>query len=448
MFNLIMKNRAFILAIFLIMTAVAACSGDSASHGTSSLDIEKSAPTPLNITYVSAEQGDDTFGNGDKEAPYKTITFALAAHDFKRTIELLPGLYNRDTGETFPIIIPAMKIIRGSLDDPNAVVISGSGTFNSEVTNTPRLVSLVLGDGATLSSVTVTANEAIAIWEENGVHSHPVILDSIIADSEHGIVSVNASSLTIISTAIGNNITGVELLNSSAPIFENTLITLNEVGITIQDEAAPLFNFRASGMGNTIVNNSNCDLRHFGENDISMVGVRWDDNAFEFSTDNTCSGGANIVVQGLGAIDYQFVPAESVSVFPGTRLIIITQPAFGSVIYTQEPNFTWNPISSNASMLVVMDRPPAVNSPGGDPSKIVNIDRIRWFWHPGLPSGTQGIVNFSDGRVLNSETITDTSPAIPLTKGRSYYWAVWEWNEDKTRIVASSGLNYFRIDTQ
>lgn len=425
-----MKKLTLSIVVSVMLLALTACGADRGSG-------------PLNMTYVNPLSGSDLSGNGSKDNPYKTLSYALAAPSSQKTIQLADGLYDSENSEKFPITVPADKTIIGNADDPTAVVVSGAGTFTSSVIMSPQLVNIVLGgDNSVLSNITVRSEGGIAVWDENDISAQTTIFNSIVIDSERGIVSANASTMIIADTTISGNDTGIELLNSSASILVSSNITDNVVGMTIQDEAMPLFNFFTSGSANIISNNSACDLRHLGSNDFSAIGVLWDDDVFDFTISDTCSDGANIVIFGLGAITYQFIPNEDSPIFPGTNLITVDSPAFGEVIFTQEPNFVWTPNSSNTTVLVVMDHPPALNF-----SRIVNIEQISWFWHQGLGSGSQGMVSFSDGARLNSEKIDDTSPAVPLEKGRSYYWAIWEWNEDNAQIISSSALNYFRIST-
>jgi len=115
-------------------------------------------------------------------------------------------------------------------------------------------------------------------------------------------------------------------------------------------------------------------------------------------------------------------------------------PEKGAIISTDEPRFAW--IASGNSLVFsgVFNKPISFQN-----NTIVNNADLVWVWHSGLDRGREGDVSFYEGvNVLNGELDNSTQP-VPLEKGRSYYWAVWAWDEDGLKITHSSEESYFTI---
>src|SRR5215469_2160872 len=79
-------------------------------------------PTPISGYYVDPVKGSDT-NNGSQTAPFKTITHALGmvkkytappSGAAQLTVVLNPGVYTRNSGETFPLAIPTGVTLTGT----------------------------------------------------------------------------------------------------------------------------------------------------------------------------------------------------------------------------------------------------------------------------------------------------------------------------------------------
>jgi prepilin-type processing-associated H-X9-DG protein len=234
---------------------------------------------------------------------------------------------------------------------------------------------------------------------------------------------------------------GLEVIGNSSPSLFKNAVSNNGIGVLIADNANPSFGSSSEPGGNDITMNTFCDLRHLGSADVRTVGTRWDQDVFDFAISNICTNGANIVVEGSGAVDFQFIPPKDTLLFPGTRRILLDQPAFGELLFTQEPSFVWTNLGNHIMIVVVWTQPPIVGT-GGIRSGLMNV---YWLWHSGLGTGGAGNALFADGRSIGGTSITNTSAPRLFEKGRSYYWAAWEWSEDGTTVFASSPLSYFRV---
>ena len=432
-------------------------------------DVDK-FPGNSDTTYVDSKRGVDALVGvidgeavdaGTSDLPYKSITFALAQSDVKGTVLVASGLYNIENGEQFPIIVPPdIKLIGESfivevsslIDEfilagepinvlsESIAVIDGAGVFNSEYINGDISSAIFLDGGREISRFVIKSENGVALWCEDS-SDDSVVKNNIIVESETGIVFVGGTSLSIDGNFILNNRQfGIEIFNNSMPILTNNLIKNNNVGIFVSDNAKPNFGLATGGGGNTIIENVLCDLVHVGVESFSTIGTLWDQDVFDFIVLDNCAGGVEIAIAGAGNIDFQFIPPVDVPIFQNSNLIDSVQPSFGEVIFTQEPSFAWMDANSVISILAVWDVPPAFNVAG-----LANKTSIVWLWHSGLASSGSGFAQFNDGVSLIDGDLANTMTPKPLIKGRSYYWAIWEWDIEGRRIVSSSHLNYFRV---
>jgi hypothetical protein len=68
-----------------------------------------------------------------------------------------------------------------------------------------------------------------------------------------------------------------------------------------------------------------------------------------------------------------------------------------------------------------------------------------WAWHTGLGRGREGAVTFADGVAPVDGSLDAVGPPVPLPRGRTYYWAVWAWDDGGMAIVHASALQYFTV---
>lgn len=390
-------------------------------------------------TYVDPVSGSDATGTGTISSPYRTITFAATK---SVNLVLLPGEYTAANGEQFPLILPSGSSLRGSrLDTANGIFarISGTGLFTSVLVPQPQQVAVVLrGRGAIVASLFVEAPGGVAIWDEGTGAS--IIINSQIKSSGIGVVLAGQTTQLRGNTISGNVASGLEVLRGASPkLFRNT-ISSNGVGITIQTGAHPIFRAASDSGENVIRSNTACDFRHLGEADLDLTGTVWDDDVFNFVVKNACTGGSNITVEGVGAVNYQVIPSSTTLLFPSTRRINLLTPSFGELLASAEPALSWVSGGSRLAAAAIMDKPPVLG-----PHGVANVGDIVWFWHTGLGTGATGSIRFSDGRVPTNGDVFSTQRPQPLLRGRSYYWATWEWDDSGQNIIGSSTISYFRV---
>ncbi|MDB4875583.1 MAG: hypothetical protein JWM41_2029 [Gemmatimonadetes bacterium] len=147
---------------------------------------------------------------------------------------------------------------------------------------------------------------------------------------------------------------------------------------------------------------------------------------------------------GAGAGPPPVAPGDSVfhnPLFAGASLITVGNPK-ANCHTTATPTFTWQ-ATGERMVFAGLFRSNISESDG----RIVNtIDNI-WAWHSGLGRAREGNVNFADGVTVANDSLILDKPPVPLEQGRSYTWAVWAWNADGSKIVASSEEVFFTVDT-
>lgn len=212
-----------------------------------------------------APTGDDAQANGTATAPFRTITAALATQPAPGTIlQLAAGTYTTETGEQFPLRIPAgVKLVGNPETQGQGVVVSGGGIFVSP-TFARQNIAILLGSGATLSGLTVTnANpRGYGLWVESGKDveiyrnaftgsSHDgvfltgetsaLVRDNLFRNNKaNGLSAVGSSQGEILGNTFENTGYGLAIGQRSTVRVANNQIVKNRSGIVISNLAQPV----------------------------------------------------------------------------------------------------------------------------------------------------------------------------------------------------------------
>lgn len=400
-------------------------------------------PTILNI-YVNASLGSDVSGNGSPSAPYRTITHALNVAQENYTINVAAGTYDSSSGEVFPLYLKPNITINGDVSNSSnasrQTLITGVGIYTSPTLGGTYSVAIICANDATISGFQITAINGVGIWCE-GQSTTMTISKNIIINSDYGIVVSGSAKPGIHDNVISqNNISGIETFSQSMPIIEDNTITNNAHGITINNSSHPVIGTAVSAGNNTIANNTNCDLNNATSNQISAIGNNWDDDPFLFTSASSCSNGSNIANTAGGVVLYQYIPSSDFPIFPNSSVIDITLPTNGAVLGSNEPRFTWTATGNKYVMLGLFSRPVILQN-----NSIQNNTDLIWVWHSGIGKGREGDVAFNDGlKVINGNLDGAVTPT-PLDRGRTYYLAIWAWDEEGLEITNSSKEFYFTV---
>jgi parallel beta-helix repeat protein len=222
------------------------------------------APAAANVIYVNPQTGTDSAGAGISEAaPYKSITYALNQAQPGTVIQLAPGTYSQESGETFPLFIKQGVTLRGDESTKGqGILITGSGTFISR-TFARQNMTIRADKDAVITGVTVTnpENRGTGVWVES---TNPIITNSTFTNSvrdgifvtgtgnpkiENNIFVQNkGNGISVAKSAQGeirNNVFqdtgfGLAIGGASTPLVEGNQIIENQDGLFISESAKPV----------------------------------------------------------------------------------------------------------------------------------------------------------------------------------------------------------------
>ncbi|UUO14382.1 DUF1565 domain-containing protein [Dolichospermum heterosporum] len=265
-----MKNQGFHISRLSLQTSLTALLL-VASSSTLILSQLKAGASPTltaqvpasgTVIYVNSVTGKDTSGNGTTEAPYKTITFALSKATAGTVVQVAPGNYSKDSGETFPLVLNSGVTLQGNESNKGeGIVIIGGGYYTSR-TFARQDITLLANNGTIITGLTFTNpnSRGTAVWVES---SNPVIKNSTFINSIREGIFVTGTGNPQIENNIflknkGNGISvtksaqgvirgnlfqdtgfGVAIGGSSTPLLESNNITQNTDGLFISETAKP-----------------------------------------------------------------------------------------------------------------------------------------------------------------------------------------------------------------
>ena len=266
-----MKNQGFHISRLSLQTSLAALllvAGSSTLipsqlKAGASPTLTAQVPASGTIIYVNSATGKDTAGNGTTESPYKTITFALSKATAGTVVQVAPGNYSKDSGETFPLVLNSGVTLQGDESNKGAgVVVVGGGYYTSR-TFARQDITLLANNGTIITGLTFTNpnSRGTAVWVES---SNPVIKNSTFINSVREGIFVTGTGNPQIENNIflknkGNGISvaksaqgvirgnlfqdtgfGVAIGGSSTPLLEGNNITQNTDGLFISETAKPI----------------------------------------------------------------------------------------------------------------------------------------------------------------------------------------------------------------
>ena len=143
------------------------------------------------IIFVSAN-GSDTNSGLSAAQPLRSLTAALTKNPQSGAIiQLASGLYSVETGEKFPLKIPAGVTLRGNpTNQGQEIMISGGGTFISP-TFARQNIAMLTENGARIEGISLTNKNTrgYALWVESA--QNVTITSNTFANSDHDGVFLN-----------------------------------------------------------------------------------------------------------------------------------------------------------------------------------------------------------------------------------------------------------------
>ena len=237
--------RAGLVSLLLLTLGVPAIASSSLPTATRDRPTPASTaqiPASARVLYVNPARGDDSSSAGGSEAnAYRTITYALRQASANTVIQLAPGTYSRDSGEVFPLTIPAGVILRG--DESNkgqTVLIVGGGTYLSPSWG-GQSVAVRAEKTASVRGVTISNtadSRGTGLWVEDGT---PVIRNNTFTNSRRdGILIAGSANPTIADNVfVRNGGNGLSVTRAAQGQIENNVFQSTGFGIAVGGTSAP-----------------------------------------------------------------------------------------------------------------------------------------------------------------------------------------------------------------
>lgn len=230
---------------------------------------KEGTPTPesKNIIHVNPKTGNDRSGDGSEASPFKTITQALMLAKSQTVIQLAPGTYSSESGETFPLIVRTDVSLKGNPENQGLdVIIKGNGTFISPTSAGQNATIVVLYKAGEISGLTVTNPNSMgyALWIES---ASPTVFRNTFSRSGNAGVSVNGNSAPVIAnnyfySNMGN---GMVIYGNSQPQVKDNVFERTGFGVSIMDSGAPILTgnrISSNRIGVILQKNSQAKLRN------------------------------------------------------------------------------------------------------------------------------------------------------------------------------------------
>lgn len=199
-------------------------------------------PAHKQIMYVDPQTGADTADAGKTEAqPFRTITYALEQSAPGTVIQLAPGTYAEDSGESFPLKLkPGVTLKGNEAQQGEGVKIVGGGDYLSR-TWAKQNVTILAGEKTEIAGLTVTNpnSRGTGVWVES---TSPTIRNSTLIESDReGIFVTGSGAPRIENNRIANNAgNGISLTHDAAGEIRGNTIENTGFGLAIGGNAAPV----------------------------------------------------------------------------------------------------------------------------------------------------------------------------------------------------------------
>ncbi len=205
-----------------------------------------------NTIIFVAPNGSDTNSGISADQSLRSITAAIKKNPQSGTIiQLANGNYTAETGEQFPIKIPAGITLRGNPANQGAeVIISGGDRFISP-TFANQNIAMLADSGSRIEGITLTNKNTrgYALWLESA--QNVVITNNTFINSNHdGVFLTGATSANVISNIFTQNgANGISVLGTTTGQIQSNTFDNTGFGLAIGQKS------QVSVISNRIINN-------------------------------------------------------------------------------------------------------------------------------------------------------------------------------------------------
>ncbi len=209
-------------------------------------------PAGATVIYVNPALGSDTSGAGRTEnAPFRTIAYALLQAQAGNVVQLARGSYSAQSGEVFPLTLPAGVMLRGEeAEKGQTVVVIGGGYYISPTFARQNVALRAVGNSDIRGVAFTNPNtRGTGVWVES---ANPTIQNCTFKDSNRdGVFVTGTATPTIADNVFTNNGgQGISIANNAKGEVRNNLFQGNGFGLAIGDNTQPTLT------GNTITGNT------------------------------------------------------------------------------------------------------------------------------------------------------------------------------------------------
>jgi N-acetylmuramoyl-L-alanine amidase len=294
--------------------------------------------------HVNSTTGSNT-GDGSVSQPFQTITHALQQVSLGSTaiIRLAEGQYSNQTGEVFPLVVPAQTSVLGTLPRKGAnsssslpettevtILIQGGGQYESP-TFGEQNVAIVLQPNALIRDVSICNPHpsGTGVWIEEGpaaiTHcrvlgceregilvtgtANPVITDCLLQhnkasgitftrdsrgevrrsvgrENRFGMVIGDRAAPFIVDNQFIENQSGLVLSGMACPVLrQNQILQNHEAGLSVFQQAQPDLGQPSDPGGNVFRQNGTVELRNATSTQLGSVGNQLDFLGIQGSVD-------------------------------------------------------------------------------------------------------------------------------------------------------------------
>jgi len=200
---------------------------------------DSTLPQTAALIYVAPRANAN--GDGSPNNPYPSITAALATQPAAGTvIQLQQGVYSAETGEVFPIKLPAGVTLRG---EPTVrginTLIRGSGKFISS-SFASQNITVLANDGVRIEGLTITNpnTRGTAIWVESGKRVAIANNTLINSDREGLFLTGTANAIVTDNVFRKNGANGLSAVGSSTGEIRNNIFESTGFGLAIGQKSS------------------------------------------------------------------------------------------------------------------------------------------------------------------------------------------------------------------
>ncbi len=214
---------------------------------------QESPPLPQTAALIYVAPRANPNGDGSPNNPYPSISSALATKPIAGTvIQLTQGVYSAETGESFPIRLPAGVTLRG---EPSVrginTFINGGGKFISPSFASQNITVLAEND-ARIEGITLTNpnTRGTAVWIESG--KRVAIANNTFTNSDREGLFLTGTADAIVSENVfkKNGANGLSAVGSSTGEIRNNIFESTGFGLAIGQKS------RVNVSNNNILNNT------------------------------------------------------------------------------------------------------------------------------------------------------------------------------------------------